>query len=110
MNSLDEKIAEILEPQYHDRNGIPHYQRIPEAIAQIHQAYKEAGYTNDIYRKHFNAAFIDGIKQEAGLMTSTEWYDRFVVEMATEPTDRDGSMLAYSVYQVAKRASGIKES
>lgn len=90
--SLDERLTSIVRDASTIGAGMDNFGALPKqeqekeilgAVEQIKAAFTDAGYTNDIYRKHFNDAFIDGIKQEAGFMTGQEWYDRFEKQQLT---------------------------
>lgn len=78
---------------------------------EIKQAFAEAGYVNDVYRKTINDAFLDGVKSEAGLMTGQEWYDRFEKEytgLLSPGQMHADDLTEEDVLKAAKRAAGLE--
>lgn len=108
---MHDKLHKLLKEtiQFTHTNG-NHIEINPDvATDAVIKLFADEGYTNDIYRKHFNDAFIDGIKQDAGLMTGQEWLDRFSDEL-DEWAASAYSQDCNAVLQAARRASGITEA
>jgi hypothetical protein len=120
MSDLDDKLREILQSLPSSETGDSSDDEWK--IAQIHQAYKDAGWTEDLYRKHFNDAYISGIKESANFMTGQEFYDRFKAEVVPdfekfilEPDTtgyvKEGFKKLHEAYlEAARRAAGISEN
>lgn len=105
MSDLEDKIREIVWSAK-ERDVSVNY-----AIAQIHKAYEEAGYSKDkpgeVYPVSHTADFSHGVLSE--LMTGQEWYDRWKECLKHKMIPSD-SVEAWKLYDAAaRRAAGIEE-
>lgn len=111
MSELDRTLADILSDNCHGCSKGDCLCGLVDEIPRLRQAFIDAGYTNDLYRKHLNDAYIDAIKKEAGFMTGREWYDRFWHEYE-QPEGRnpkliDGTIVRKDIDIIARRAAGL---
>lgn len=122
--SLEDRLEAYLEVVKMSRAVEGHHYKVDEdaIVVLIKNAFEEEGWVNDIARKHFNDAYIDGIKQEAGLMTGKEWYEKFEKELEENtlrtshgcylPPQPDYENTFFEIDDVknaAKRASGVED-
>jgi len=100
MNDLDQKLREIWDESVikaiDNRPGFS-AQIVPKAIAQIKQAFQDAGYSKVKTIWHH---------PDVPVMTGPEWYERFRKELESST----GEPFGYTkVLGAAKRASGVKD-
>lgn len=113
MSDLDDKLREILYGMVQDISvqGKDGHKAFSESIAQIKQAFKDAGGKlpdeNNVYHID-NATFIGRNNSIDGAMTGAEWYDRFTMEMVRTLNNHHQG-ISERVAEAAKRASGIEE-
>lgn len=102
--TLDDKLREtltkyrnlLLEPEEH---YVEDKLTQAKAIAQIHQAFAEEGYTTaDQLAKNLSS--------KINIMTGQEWYDRFEKEL--EPIRRTMPRTIFKVKEAARKAAGIE--
>ena len=100
---LDDKLRLAVDP---DNEHTDEYQN--EKIAQIHQAYKEAGEWVHVNATQETQAAIANTMLGNKVMTGQEWYERFRREykMRVALTDNDTEQ---DIMLAAKRASNITE-
>jgi hypothetical protein len=105
---LDSKLLTILQD---DTLALP--EDYAEAIAQIHHAYQEAGYTQ-AQSISYATVMKDGVvnlaanPQNVDLMTGEEWYKRFEQEL-DELSVTKGLWTDTPLMEAAKRASNLTE-
>lgn len=103
--------------------------RTDEAIADIKQAFREAGYKQGLtYEDAVSAATTLKFVKEQNLMTGQEFYDRFKAELIQKPTDfkypeilnqaeamgiditdKKYEIMEYQILSAARRAAGVSE-
>lgn len=103
-NQLDKRLNQIL-------NG-PYYEELKDWRRDIKQAFIDDGWVHlaktDIEAAKDAEQLGTAIQLKQGYMTGQEWYDKFMELMVDIRSDRDGSILKWTAYQVAKKASGIE--
>lgn len=124
MSNLDDKLREIM---LNARKVGLSDETATYEVAQIKQAFEEAGYVKSGYANFKSLKVPDEpldtlqVKHEPSLMTGQEWYDRFEKELSheiygdTNPSDKvdcEGIPYACScdLLDAAKRAAGLDDA
>lgn len=110
METLDQKLRDITEAYFGVLGGGEY---LPRFIAQIHQAYKEAGYVNT--HEAGGVWMTHGPNDEhLHAMTGADWYDRFEKEL--DRVYEEGELVFLqspdfmAIDVAARRAAGLQET